>query len=109
MNNQEPPTSEQANQLLSGAMETYSWTAFKPILYSPEKLRAWILEKLKPETDQFLDPDSEQAAEESMEAVEAEEKAIEFWQELDKKERMMIKEAFRAIWGKAGAAALPLA
>ena len=73
------PTSDQANQLLSAVMETYSWTVFKEILYSPEKLREWILKKLKSEPDRFLDLDSEQAAEESTARVEEEDKAIEFW------------------------------
>lgn len=96
--------------LLGGIMETYSWTAFKPILYSPEKLQAWIREKLKPDSDSelMLHPDDPKAAELLELAMESEDAALEFWGELSTEEQGMMKDAFQGIWGGQGRASLPL-
>ncbi len=89
-------------------MQNYSWTAFKPILYSPDKLRAWILEKLTPDPEDLeLHPDDPRVAEMSESNVENEDQAGEFWGELTKEEQEMFRAAFVEIWGRAGKAALP--
>lgn len=64
-------------------MEDYQLRDFKPILYSPEKLQNWILEKLLPEPDTpMLHPDDPMVAQLSMLAIDSEVKALEFWCEL---------------------------
>ncbi len=95
--------------LLGGIMASYSWLAFKPILYSPEKLQMWILEKLKPDpdTELMLHPDDPKAAELSVLAMDSEDAALEFWAELSTAEQGMMREAFRALWGPKGAGPLP--
>lgn len=102
------PTSDQTTLLLAPIMEDYQWKDFKPLLYSPEKLQNWILEKLRPEPEALmLHPDDPMAAELSMLAMDSEDKALEFWGELTKEEREMFREAFRALWGPKGAGPLP--
>lgn len=80
--------------LLSGIMETYSWTQFKPILYSPDRLEAWVRDKMPKE------PVSA--------SVEEETRALEFLGELNNEERAKIETAFRRVWGPKGAASLPI-
>lgn len=80
-------------QLLGRVMEAYSWKEFKPILYDPERLKTWILEKIA---------DGEVTIE-----VDEETKALELLKELTKEEREMIRTALRDLWGKAGASSLP--
>lgn len=104
-----PPNHDETNRLLATIIQTYSWTDFKPILYSPERLQSWILEHLEPDPEEReMHPDDPRVAELSMLAVEQEDKAAELWGELNKEERKMMKEAFEAIWGRQGRASLPL-
>ena len=93
--------------LLGGIMETYSWTAFKPILYSPERLQSWIREKLKPDSDREMHPDDPRVAELSDLAMDSEDAALEFWGEFSTEEQGMMKDAFQEIWGRLGRASLP--
>ena len=102
------PSHDQTMILLGGIMETYAWTAFKPILYSPERLQCWIREKLKPDSDQEMHPDDQRVAELSELAMDSEDAALEFWGELSTKEQGMMKDAFQEIWGRQGRASLPL-
>ena len=96
--------------LLGSIMATYSWTDFKPIIYDPEKLAAWILGNLKsdPDTELMLHPDDPKAAELSEMAMDSEDSALEFWAELSTAEQGMMQEAFKALWGPKGAGPLPL-
>ncbi len=96
--------------LLGGIMGTYSWLDFKPIISSPEKLQAWILENLKPDPDSelMLHPDDPKAAELSELAMESEDAALEFWGQISKENQERMREAFRALWGPKGAGPLPL-
>ena len=110
-NQQNPPPApnhDETNRLLATIIPNYSWTAFKPILYSPDKLRAWILENLTPDPqDLEMHPDDPRVAEMSVLNVGLEDEANEFWGELTKEEREMMQAAFVEIWGRAGKAALP--
>ena len=81
--------------LLASIMEDYQWTQFKGILYNPAKFKAWLQENLQPEE------------EETTLSAESEQKALEFWGELDREERKMFREAVRKLWGKEAAANLP--
>ena len=102
-----PPTTDQTTHLLGSIMATYSWTQFKPILYSPEKLQSWILENLTADKDKYLDPDGQEAADDSESLMQSEDQAFEFWGELSEEEREMMKAAFFAIWGRDGTRTLP--
>jgi hypothetical protein len=91
----ETPTYDQTMNLLGSIMEDYQWAHFKGILYNPAKFKAWLRENLQ--------PDGEQATL----SAESEQKALEFWAELDREERKMFREAMRKLWGREAAANLP--
>lgn len=87
------PNHDATMRLLSGVTGTYSWPQFKPILYNPDQLREWVKKTIFPVEE--LGPDEEM-------------KAFEFWGELTKEERQRFKTAFLELWGKEGAATLPM-
>ena len=103
------PSNDALMTLLASVTETYSWPDFKPILYSPERLAAWLREKLaEPEPDQYLDPEDPAATELSGMSAEAEQAAMEFLRELTDEETEKLETALRAVWGREGAALMPV-
>ena len=103
------PSNDALMMLLASVTETYSWPDFKPILYSPERLAAWLREKLaEPEPDRYLDPEDPAATELSEMSAEAEMAALEFLRELTDEEVEKLETALRAVWGRAGAALMPV-
>ena len=89
-------------------MESYSWADFKSILQNPERLKAWLVEKLKPEAEEeFLDPEDPVVGERATLSAESEQMALEFLGELKPEDRTRLETAVRDLWGKAGSAMLP--
>ena len=103
------PTNDSLMHLLASIPEDYSWMDFKPILYDPAKLEAWLAKELaRPEPDRYLDPEDPAAVEASEASAETESAALEFLNELTPEEQEMIEEAMRALWGREGAALMPV-
>lgn len=94
--------------LLATITGTYSWATFSEILNNPERLEAWLKEKLgTPEPEWYLDPEDPAAVELSELSADQESEAMEFLGELNPAEKAALKAAMVKLWGQAGAASLP--
>lgn len=91
---QDPPEYDQVMHILGSIMETYAFRDFVLILRDPEHLKAWLLK-------------GNTRAEESSPA-DSEQKALEFWAEINKEDRERMKTAFMELWGREGRAMLPM-
>ena len=106
--NPNPPSYDQTMNLLGSIMETYSFRDFAPILRDKDRLKAWVQERMQPESNLYLDPEDPRVGETATLSADSEQKAMEFLGEIRAEDRERIKAVFLELWGREGRATLPI-